>query len=478
MDEGQNVDGLSLGLLDLSNDTLCSVLVVLASSSRAQIRNAALACKRLATLSSRPEVIFAWLQKTYSRLTSKFLREFFKHISSDDHLSLTKLLITDACNGDNLAGFDWETYTLISVELGFILSACLLYTTPAEPIAEPSSESTLGPAPQSNVVRSSSGRSAAASMAASITRVSASRRPLLNSASNPIATTSYRGGGVNLAMPSMRLMRNSRDQGGAGPSTRIALDRPSLSSSLLFVALENDALAHVPKLHDPTKINEEEEEVSEEMAGGVRPLTLAHVDFLDNAAIKAACNRGCLESVIALCDLGANLQAPDGLPLALAAGGGHVSLVRWLVECHGADVNMGNARALHAAIASEDKNQLEVLSILLSNGVDVHRDNDFALRWACSRGRISVAQVLISNGADVNAGKNDALYQAAKNGHLRVVELLIRQGANPREAKDAIKRAADRGHLQVATLLKREASRGKLQRMLKKKISTFLCFAP
>lgn len=467
---------------DLNDDNLTNVLVLI-SSSRANLKNAALSNKRLNRIASHPEVLCAWLTKAHGLITTAFLKSFLAHIPQENILPLTKLLISQAAachelEGQSLsmASFKWENFALVCAEQGHMSSARLLYTTPAEPI---SSDNEL------DLVCTAKAKHYASSTTA-ISRLSASssRRPLARKSSSIATTSSYPGGNntLGLAMPSVKITRDSRDRRGqaAGPSRLTmrpsdgnlssSLTRPSLPSSLLFTALENDA-ASALKFTDPSKIIEEEETAANPT------LTLAHVDYLDNAAIVRACGKGSLESVIELAELGADLTARDGLPLALAAGGGHLSLARWLIG-QGVDVNMGNARALSAAIASDDKAQLESLSLLLTNGADVNRDQNFALRWACSHGRIHVAQVLISNGADVGAAHNDSLYQAAKNGHLCIVEMLIRQGADPVEAKDAIKRAEDRGHVQVAALLKREAARGKFQRMIAKRLAGFLCLSP
>ena len=43
-------------------------------------------------------------------------------------------------------------------------------------------------------------------------------------------------------------------------------------------------------------------------------------------------------------------------------------------------------------------NQLDELKILLSQGADIHNDNDNALRWSAWKGHLEVVKFLIAQG--------------------------------------------------------------------------------
>ena len=66
----------------------------------------------------------------------------------------------------------------------------------------------------------------------------------------------------------------------------------------------------------------------------------------------------------------------------------------------------------------------ETFEWLISCGVDIYADNDFALCWASANGHMEVVKLLIESGADVHACDDYALHCASENGHLEVVEYL------------------------------------------------------
>jgi hypothetical protein len=66
---------------------------------------------------------------------------------------------------------------------------------------------------------------------------------------------------------------------------------------------------------------------------------------------------------------------------------------------------------------------------LLHNGVNLHAQNDLALRLAAKHGHTDTARLLLSQGADVHAASDLALKWAARAGHVETVYLLVEHGA-------------------------------------------------
>ena len=101
----------------------------------------------------------------------------------------------------------------------------------------------------------------------------------------------------------------------------------------------------------------------------------------------------------------------------------------------GADVKAqvgGNATALHF---SSEQGHLEVIRILLANGMDVNvkaRDT-IPLHLAALNGRLDVVELLLDSDADMNAKNQQGgtpLHLAAQEGHQDVVATLLDHGAD------------------------------------------------
>ena len=56
---------------------------------------------------------------------------------------------------------------------------------------------------------------------------------------------------------------------------------------------------------------------------------------------------------------------------------------------------------------------MDVVKYLVSQGADVHDDNNCAIRWACANGYLDVAKYLVSQGANILADHNFVLKWAA-----------------------------------------------------------------
>jgi hypothetical protein len=91
---------------------------------------------------------------------------------------------------------------------------------------------------------------------------------------------------------------------------------------------------------------------------------------------------------------------------------------------------------------------------LIEEGVNIHYNEEEALRLAAAHGRLNIVKLLVEAGADINARGGEALIHAAYSGHYGVVKYLVGRGADVRAGNNAaIIWAAAHGHLRILKLL-------------------------
>ncbi|XP_033101464.1 ankyrin repeat domain-containing protein 17-like [Anneissia japonica] len=153
----------------------------------------------------------------------------------------------------------------------------------------------------------------------------------------------------------------------------------------------------------------------------------------------------------------------DCTPLMEAASGGHVDVVRLLIE-YGAHVNSksqtGNTALMYACSGGHE----DVVQVLLEHGANIedHNENGHTpLMEAASCGHVEVARLLLIRGAGINTHSNEfkesALTLACYKGHLEMVKFLLEAGADHEHKTDemhtALMEASMDGHVEVAQLL-------------------------
>ena len=149
-------------------------------------------------------------------------------------------------------------------------------------------------------------------------------------------------------------------------------------------------------------------------------------------------------------------------PINVAADGGHLEVVRLLVE-KGADMTIAHSAGwtpIHSAAAGGYD---DVVKLLVHNGADItaaDSDGWTLLHKAAGTGNIELARLLTSNGADItaeNGGGWTPLLIAAGMGHSEVIRMLIGMGVNTMVAQNdgwtPLHAAARNGHLEAAKLL-------------------------
>ena len=88
-------------------------------------------------------------------------------------------------------------------------------------------------------------------------------------------------------------------------------------------------------------------------------------------------------------------------------------------------------------------NKIDKLKNLLSQGANIHADDDWALKVSAWGGHLEVVKFLVTQGANIRAGDDEPLRYSARFGHLEIVKFLIAHGANIHARCDeALKNAA------------------------------------
>lgn len=92
---------------------------------------------------------------------------------------------------------------------------------------------------------------------------------------------------------------------------------------------------------------------------------------------------------------------------------------------------------LDLLVAGKGKDNLEAIKYLVEKrGVDIHEDDEQALRIASQAGNLELVKYLVERGADIHALFEGALRFAAERGHQHVVDYLLSKGADPNALED------------------------------------------
>lgn len=143
----------------------------------------------------------------------------------------------------------------------------------------------------------------------------------------------------------------------------------------------------------------------------------------------------------------------SGSVLYNAVFNNHIETVQLLLE------NGANIQALLQKASA--MGFVEIVKILIQYKVDIHEQNDEALRKACKNGHIEVVKILLENGAIIdteerglNVIEDHALQLAAYYNHYEIVKLLLEKGADIHYQNDrALRNALDKNHFNIAKLL-------------------------
>eukprot|EP00933_Yihiella_yeosuensis_P060941 TRINITY_DN63746_c0_g1_i1.p1 TRINITY_DN63746_c0_g1~~TRINITY_DN63746_c0_g1_i1.p1 ORF type:complete len:277 (-),score=58.28 TRINITY_DN63746_c0_g1_i1:127-957(-) len=173
-------------------------------------------------------------------------------------------------------------------------------------------------------------------------------------------------------------------------------------------------------------------------------------DQIPYAAVAAAVVQGKHEEMLALLELGANLEdkgAREMTAIAFAAQKGDVDTVKLLHE-KGASLEALDQTGRDILTLAAIDGHLDVVKFLLQRGVaaDVKDKGGLtALLWASLVGHSHIVRALVEKGADIEVADRDgmtALKLASVFNKLEVVEYLVEQGSDPKPAFAIVERMA------------------------------------
>lgn len=103
-----------------------------------------------------------------------------------------------------------------------------------------------------------------------------------------------------------------------------------------------------------------------------------------------------------------------------------IDAIRLLLD-HGANIHAGNDTALINAVQN---NKIEIVQLLLNYGADIHAQNEYALRMACSNvGHTKMVEYLLSQGAIIRNDIFGPMYNAVIHSNTEIVKILASHGA-------------------------------------------------
>ena len=175
---------------------------------------------------------------------------------------------------------------------------------------------------------------------------------------------------------------------------------PSLAGSrALIYAAEQGLFNYVVKLHS---------------AGG-------DVKASDSAALIFAARNGHSDIVFYLASKGADVQANNNEPLIIAAEHGHADTVKWLLWL-GADVKARDSQAL---IILSKQGMNDVIKYALNYGADPKTQNSECMVQAISYNHLDTAEILYQAGAELT---NEVLIEAIWRNNMKAFAWLREKG--------------------------------------------------
>ncbi|KAK4147138.1 ankyrin repeat-containing domain protein [Dichotomopilus funicola] len=171
------------------------------------------------------------------------------------------------------------------------------------------------------------------------------------------------------------------------------------------------------------------------------------MDSQGQTALVQQAPRGSDAAVRLLLSCQGSNRAPRQTPLLWAAAGGHLAVVRQLLDT-GAEAGSADDRGRTLLSLAAGNGHEEVVELLLEQGAPAESADDQGrtpLSWAAANGHKAVVRLLLDKGAKADSMDEEGwtpLLRAAAGKHVATVWLLVAEGANP-----------DLAHLVLPTLL-------------------------
>lgn len=177
----------------------------------------------------------------------------------------------------------------------------------------------------------------------------------------------------------------------------------------------------------------------------------ADVNSLDGRALSNAVLWDDLDLVKFLISFGAKVDNDCNLAVYTAVSKGYLDILTVLVDSDTDGLRYTNILPMGPLVLPCMNNNLAMVSYLVDKGLDLKKYGRHALIFSAIFGHIEIVKVLVENGVDVNApsfasgglSSDAALRYAANNGHIEVVKYLLMNGADVHAPDDAYQKDED-----------------------------------
>lgn len=147
-----------------------------------------------------------------------------------------------------------------------------------------------------------------------------------------------------------------------------------------------------------------------------------------NEILETASRYGHLKIVEYAINLGANIKSDNNYALQIAMEYNHLEIVKYLLLTLNLNLNKCkqlNIVKIDSLLFAVENGNLEFIKYLISKGVNIRTDNDYALCCAAEYGNLKIVEFLIKKGSSSRSKGNRALQYAVEYNRFEVVRYLL-----------------------------------------------------